>query len=79
MTCSDQAEVDYYWNRLGGQGEESMCGWLKDRFGVWWQVVPADLPGFLTGDPEKAQRAMHAMMNMKKLDIKVLRRAYEGK
>ncbi|MEV6161472.1 VOC family protein [Streptomyces sp. NPDC052052] len=77
--CSDQDEVDYYWNSLTDGGEEGPCGWLKDRYGVSWQVVPEALID-LVGDPdaEKAARATAAMMTMKKLDIATLRAAYDG-
>ena len=69
--CDTQPEIDYYWERLPDGGEESMCGWLHDRFGVSWQVVPSML-GQLLGDPEKGQAAMQAMFQMKKLDIATL-------
>jgi predicted 3-demethylubiquinone-9 3-methyltransferase (glyoxalase superfamily) len=82
VNCQDQAEVDYYWVKLSAGGDEraQQCGWLKDKFGLSWQVVPTMLPG-LVGDPdsEKSQRAMAAMMKMKKLDIEALKRAYEGR
>jgi predicted 3-demethylubiquinone-9 3-methyltransferase (glyoxalase superfamily) len=80
IECNDQGEIDYYWEKLTGDGgEESMCGWLKDKFGLSWQVVPSVL-GQLLGspDPEKAGRAMQAMMQMKKLDIATLQAAYDG-
>ena len=79
ITCEDQAEVDYYWEKLTDGGEESQCGWLKDRFGLSWQVVPQGM-GELFGDPdrERANRAMQAMLRMKKLDIDELRRAADG-
>jgi predicted 3-demethylubiquinone-9 3-methyltransferase (glyoxalase superfamily) len=80
IDCADQAEVDRLWNALisdGGQAER--CGWLKDRFGVSWQIIPSALPRYLGGsDRAGAQRAMAAMMGMVKLDIEGLRRAYEG-
>ena len=80
--CETQKEIDYYWEKLGAGGDPSaqVCGWLKDKFGVSWQVVPTILPE-LIGDPnsEKSQRAMAAMMEMKKLDIAELERAYQGK
>jgi predicted 3-demethylubiquinone-9 3-methyltransferase (glyoxalase superfamily) len=75
--CEDQAEVDYYWERLTANGgEEGQCGWLKDQFGVSWQVIPNQL-GQLLGnpDPAKAQRAVQAMLQMKKIDIKALEEA----
>ena len=81
IDCADQAEVDRLWNALladGGTAEQ--CGWLKDRFGVSWQIVPTALVKYLGGsDRAGAQRAMQAMMGMVKLDIEGLRRAYEGK
>lgn len=81
IDCEDQAEVDRLWNALlsdGGKAEQ--CGWLQDRFGVHWQIVPTALPKYLGGpDRAGAQRAMQAMLGMVKLDIEGLRRAYEGK
>ncbi len=81
IDCADQAEVDRLWDALtanGGQPER--CGWLKDRFGVSWQIVPTALPQLLGGpDRAGAERAMGAMLGMVKLDIDGLRRAYEGK
>ncbi|MDI5961335.1 VOC family protein [Streptantibioticus silvisoli] len=78
--CADQAEVDHYWQRLTEDGgQESQCGWVKDRFGVSWQVVPAVLPQLLTGDdPAATARAMRQLMGMGKLDIAELQRAYRG-
>ena len=77
--CESQEEVDYYWDKLSEGGEKSWCGWLKDKFGLSWQVTPdALIDMWLKGDPEKAQRAMLAMMQMQKLDIAALQRAYEG-
>ncbi len=80
VDCKDQAEVDYYWDKLTANGgEESQCGWLKDKFGLSWQIVPEDL-GKMLGDPDpvKAQRAMQAMLQMRKIDIETMRRAFEG-
>lgn len=81
VNCDDQKEVDYFWNtftRDGGQ--ESMCGWLKDKFGVSWQIVPKALDKLMGDkDKEKSQRVMHALMQMKKLDIQKLQDAYDGK
>ncbi|WIJ26520.1 VOC family protein [Devosia sp. RR2S18] len=75
-----QEETDYFWERLtSGGGEESMCGWCKDRFGLSWQVTPKQLPQALTGpDREGAQRAMQAMMTMRKIDVAAIERAYAG-
>jgi predicted 3-demethylubiquinone-9 3-methyltransferase (glyoxalase superfamily) len=79
VDCANQDEVDYYWDRLTDGGEVSMCGWLVDRFGVSWQVVPRALGEYVGGpDPEGAARARAAMLEMHKLDIEGLRRAYEG-
>lgn len=76
IACRSQAEVDAYWSRLGDGGEEGPCGWLKDRFGVSWQIVPTRL-GELLGDPDPdtSGRVMHAMLQMKKLDIAKLEAA----
>jgi predicted 3-demethylubiquinone-9 3-methyltransferase (glyoxalase superfamily) len=81
VSCEGQDEVDRYWNALiEGGGEEGPCGWLKDRFGLSWQIVPSALGGLLGDpDPERAQRAMQAMLGMKKLDIAELQRAADGK
>lgn len=79
ITCEDQAEVDYFWEKLTDGGEESQCGWLTDRFGVAWQVVPRGMDEvFSDPDPAKAARAFAAMMPMKKLDIATLKAAAEG-
>lgn len=79
MNCRDQREVDYYWDRLlAGGGAPAQCGWLKDRFGFSWQVVPTALIEMLKdSDAAAAQRAMAAMMQMIKLDVDVARRAFE--
>lgn len=75
ITCDTQEEIDRYWNTLTADGgAESQCGWLKDKFGLSWQVVPSMLPGIMS-DPEHGQRAMAALMKMKKLDIEALRNA----
>ena len=77
--CRDQEEVDYYWSRLSEGGEEGPCGWLKDKFGVSWQVVPTVLIDMISDpDQENAKRATEAMLSMKKLDIAALERAYAG-
>jgi predicted 3-demethylubiquinone-9 3-methyltransferase (glyoxalase superfamily) len=79
ISCKDQDEVDYYWEKLTEGGQESMCGWLKDRFGVSWQVVPEGMDElFGDDDPQRAQRAMQAMLGMRKLDVAALRSAAEG-
>ena len=79
VACETQEEVDYYWDKLGAGGQLSRCGWLKDRFGLSWQVAPVVLPELLgNADREKAGRAMAAMMKMGKLDIAGLRAAFEG-
>jgi predicted 3-demethylubiquinone-9 3-methyltransferase (glyoxalase superfamily) len=80
ISCADQAEVDYYWERLTENGgEEGPCGWCKDKFGVSWQVVPQELESLFTDpDPERAKRAMQAMFGMKKLDIAAMQSAADG-
>lgn len=80
VNCDSQDEVDRYWTALlAGGGEESQCGWLKDKFGLSWQIVPAGMPALLNGpDPAGSQRAMEAMLKMRKLDIDVLQKAYDG-
>jgi predicted 3-demethylubiquinone-9 3-methyltransferase (glyoxalase superfamily) len=79
IDCEDQEEVDYYWSRLSEGGEEGPCGWLKDKFGMSWQVIPTVLPKLMNDpDPEKAKRATEAMLGMKKLDIAALQKAHAG-
>jgi predicted 3-demethylubiquinone-9 3-methyltransferase (glyoxalase superfamily) len=81
VVCETQEEVDYYWDRLSAGGDEAaqQCGWLKDRFGVSWQVVPDAMYEMLNGPASaNSERAMAAMLQMKKLDIEALRRAYTG-
>jgi predicted 3-demethylubiquinone-9 3-methyltransferase (glyoxalase superfamily) len=79
IKCESQDEVDYYWERLSDGGEEGQCGWLKDRFGLSWQVVPTGMEElFADPDPERAQRAMAAMLEMGKLDAAELQRAADG-
>jgi predicted 3-demethylubiquinone-9 3-methyltransferase (glyoxalase superfamily) len=76
VRCKDQEEVDEFWSKLSEGGEEGPCGWLKDRFGVSWQIVPTALPELLADpDPEKSQRVMKAMLEMRKIDIDALERA----
>ncbi|HEX2249509.1 MAG TPA: VOC family protein, partial [Gemmatimonadales bacterium] len=81
IMCQDQEEVDYYWDRLreGGDPQAQQCGWLKDKYGLSWQVVPIGMVEMLNDrDRKKADRAMEAMLKMKKLDIAELQRAFEG-
>ncbi|MFI1676123.1 MULTISPECIES: VOC family protein [unclassified Streptomyces] len=79
ILCADQAEVDHYWTKLSEGGEEGPCGWLKDKYGLSWQVVPTVLNELLTDpDAERARRAMQAMLGMKKLDVAALRAAADG-
>ncbi|MBE0683652.1 MAG: VOC family protein [Anaerolineales bacterium] len=81
VNCEDQAEVDYFWNALTADGgEESMCSWCKDKYGLWWQIVPKQL-GELMGDPDpvKSKRVMDAMLKMKKIIVADLQKAYDGK
>jgi len=80
ISCKDQKEVDYYWNRLLKGGQPSQCGWLQDKYGLSWQVVPEALGECLGGKDRKgAERAMQAMMGMVKLNVKALKDAYAGK
>src|SRR6478609_2745329 len=81
VECKDQAEVDRYWKGLtAGGGEEGPCGWLKDKFGLSWQVNPTVLTEMLDDpDPKKAQRVMDAMMKMRKIEIPLLKKAYEAR
>ncbi|BBP83551.1 VOC family protein [Pseudomonas sp. Pc102] len=81
VDCHDQDEVDHYWNALGAGGpvEAQQCGWLKDRFGLSWQIVPRAMIAMMQAqDGEKSQRAFQAMLGMKKLDIAALQRAFDG-
>jgi predicted 3-demethylubiquinone-9 3-methyltransferase (glyoxalase superfamily) len=79
ITCADQDEVDHYWSRLSDGGAEVQCGWLRDRFGVSWQVFPTPA-GELLGDPDpaRAQRAMQAMLGMKRIDLAAMRAAADA-
>jgi predicted 3-demethylubiquinone-9 3-methyltransferase (glyoxalase superfamily) len=82
INCDSQKEVDYFWEKLseGGDPKAQVCGWLKDKFGLSWQVVPTEMTDmFLDENSEKTHRAMRAMLQMKKLDLAVLKKAYEGK
>lgn len=81
VDCATQAQVDHYWDKLsaGGDPEAQQCGWLKDRYGVSWQIVPAVLRKLLDGaDPARSEQVMQALLQMKKLDIAQLERAYAG-
>ena len=79
IPCRDQEEVDYYWNALSDGGEEGPCGWLKDKYGLSWQVVPTVLTDLISDpDLEKARRATEAMLSMSKLDIAALQQAHAG-
>jgi predicted 3-demethylubiquinone-9 3-methyltransferase (glyoxalase superfamily) len=82
VRCHTQAEIDYYWQRLGEGGDETarQCGWLKDKYGLSWQIVPVALFDMLQDrDTAKSDRVMKALLQMKKLDLAALRRAYDGK
>jgi predicted 3-demethylubiquinone-9 3-methyltransferase (glyoxalase superfamily) len=80
VNCETQEEVDYYWEKLSAGGKEVQCGWLKDKFGLSWQIVPTVLGELLSDkDAAKAQRVMQAMLKMVKLDIKKLKQAAKGK
>jgi len=80
VNCETQQEVDEFWKKLSEGGEESRCGWLKDKYGLSWQIVPTILVELLQDkDPEKAKRVMEAMLQMNKIDIKKLKQAYEPK
>ena len=79
VNCEDQAEVDHFWNALiADGGEESMCGWCKDKFGLWWQIVPKQLGELMgTSDPAKSMRVVNAMLKMKKIIVADLQKAYD--
>lgn len=80
IDCEDQKEVDYYWEALSAHPENEVCGWLKDKFGISWQINPIRLNEMIKSqDKEAAKRAMDAMLQMKKLDIEALEKAYKGK
>ncbi|MDP9245759.1 MAG: VOC family protein [Chloroflexota bacterium] len=79
VTCRTQEEVDELWAKLSAGGEESRCGWVKDTFGLWWQIIPAALSeGLSDKDPEKAKRVVDAMLKMGKIDIKTIEKARAG-
>ena len=78
--CDTQADIDRYWNALSKGGQEGPCGWLKDKFGLSWQVVPSRIPQMMSdADTEKSARVMNAFMKMKKLDLATIERAYAGR
>ena len=81
IPCANESEVDKYWELLTADGgQESQCGWLKDKFGVSWQVIPTEMGAYLGGaDAEGRQRATQAMLQMKKIDLAAMKKAYEGK
>ena len=76
--CDTQEEIDYFWNKLSAGGVEGLCGWLKDQFGLSWQVVPSVLPQMMMDAGAKADRIMNAVLKMKKFDLAALQRAYAG-
>jgi predicted 3-demethylubiquinone-9 3-methyltransferase (glyoxalase superfamily) len=79
VSCEGQEEVDHFWSRLSEGGEEGPCGWLKDRYGLSWQIIPTALPELLSDpDPQRSQRAMAAMLQMKKIDIAELEKAADS-
>jgi predicted 3-demethylubiquinone-9 3-methyltransferase (glyoxalase superfamily) len=79
VNCDSQDEVDTYWDKLADSGEVLMCGWLKDKYGVTWQIIPAALPEMLQDkNPSKAKAVMDAMLQMKKIDSNVLKQAYDA-
>jgi predicted 3-demethylubiquinone-9 3-methyltransferase (glyoxalase superfamily) len=80
VNCETQEEVDELWEKLSAGGEKSRCGWLKDKFGLWWQIIPKALGQLMSDpDPEKSKAVMQAMLKMNKIIIADLRKAYEGK
>lgn len=79
IDCATAEDVDHYWEALTDGGEEVACGWLRDRYGISWQVIPSELPSLLADpDPERSKRATQAMMTMKKLDIRAMKEAADG-
>ena len=80
VSCENQKEVDFFWEKLTAGGEPGQCAWLKDKYGLSWQIVPTALPRLLKDpDPEKSKRVLKAMMQMTRIDIAALERAYEGR
>ncbi len=79
VMCETQDAIDYFWSKLSAGGQEGQCGWLKDKYGLSWQVVPSALPQMLTdADGAKSERAMGALLNMRKLDLEALKRVFAG-
>ena len=79
VNCDSQEEIDYYWEKLSAGGQEVQCGWLKDKFGLCWQIVPTEFFELVSkGTPEQSDRVMTAMMNMVKMDLAKLKQAYDG-
>ena len=79
VNCDTQEEIDYYWAKLAAGGEESRCGWLKDKFGLSWQIVPVAMTQmFKDGDAARVKRVMHAMLQMDKIDLPTLEKAYQA-
>jgi predicted 3-demethylubiquinone-9 3-methyltransferase (glyoxalase superfamily) len=79
VMCDTQAEIDHFWSKLTAGGQEGPCGWLKDKFGLSWQIVPSLLPQMMTdADAAKSERVMNAFLQMKKFDLATLQRAYAG-
>ena len=80
VNCETQEEVDHFWEKLSAGGEKLQCGWLQDKFGISWQIIPTELPKLMSSpDREKAGRVMQAMLQMTKIDIKRLEDAFQGK
>lgn len=78
VNCETQQDIDYYWDKLSDGGETQQCGWLKDKFGLSWQIVPSEMPHLMgNASPAQSQKMMEAVMTMTKLDIAALRQAYE--
>ncbi len=79
VMCETQAEIDHFWSKLSAGGQEGPCGWLKDKYGLSWQIVPSTLPQMMTAaDGAKSDRVMGAVLQMKKFDLEALQRAYSG-
>jgi predicted 3-demethylubiquinone-9 3-methyltransferase (glyoxalase superfamily) len=79
VDCATQKEVDWFWEKLSQGGEKSQCGWLKDKYGLSWQIVPSVIPKFMSDpDPVRSQRVMNAVLKMGKIEIEVLKKAYKG-